>query len=61
MGKEKCMDCGFLGKPTEHTLFDEKVNLRFRKAAERAFYCFTGFSGTITKAAGSGQRQRPDE
>ena len=21
MGKEKCMDCGFLGKPTEHTLF----------------------------------------
>jgi len=41
--------------------FDEKVNLRFRKAAERAFYCFTGFSGTITKAAGSGQRQRPDE
>ena len=147
MGKEKCMDCGFLGKPTEHTLFcrignfvsirqkcsarmrtrrrgrwllkqprlgarmcqgtfffNGKENLRFRKAternfiyasnepksvlardlgdcrdnlrnsrsvflivhdnrmlAERAFYCFTGFSGTITKAAGSGQRQRPDE
>ena len=32
-----------------------------RMLAERAFYCFTGFSGTITKAAGSGQRQRPDE
>ena len=32
-----------------------------RMLAERAFYCFTDFSGTITKAAGSGQRQRPDE
>ena len=32
-----------------------------RMLAERAFYCFTGFYGTITKAAGSGQRQRPDE
>ena len=32
-----------------------------RMLAERAFYCFIGFSGTITKAVGSGQRQRPDE
>ena len=32
-----------------------------RMLAERAFYCFTDFSGTITKAVGSGQRQHPDE